>query len=225
MDVTVRALDLAGVAPAQWDALAGILDESERARAARFAFEEDRQAYVAAHALLRAELSRHAGLSPQDWRFAATTLGKPYLLDAPRDLRFSLTHTRGMVAVAIAEGVEIGVDVEPSDRRAESMNLAERFFAPEEVALLAAVEGRARREMFFAIWTLKEAVVKATGQGLSRALDSFSIALDPPRVTMRDGSQMEWSAAHWRRGSFHFALAAQAPVRSDLSEAEPSALF
>jgi 4'-phosphopantetheinyl transferase len=208
LEVAVRALDLAGVAPEGWAALAATLDDEERARAARFAFEEDRQSYVAAHALLRAELSRRAERPPQAWRFAAATLGKPFLLDPPRDLRFSLTHARGMVAVAIAEGVEVGVDVEPADRRAENMKLAERFFAPEEVELLRAVEGDARRDLFFAIWTMKEAAIKATGQGLSRALDSFSVSPDPPRVTMRDGSG-SWSAVHWRRGAFHFAVAAQ----------------
>jgi 4'-phosphopantetheinyl transferase len=222
VNVAVRALDISGVAPGQWSALAASLDDAERARAARFAFEEDRQSYIAAHALLRAELSSHADRAPSDWRFAATALGKPFLLDAPRDLRFSITHTRGMVAVAITEGLEIGVDVESEDRRAESMKLAERFFAPEEIALLRAVEGDARREMFFAIWTLKEAVVKATGQGLSRALDSFAVSPDPPRVTMRDE---EWGADHWRLGSFHFALAAQGNITADFSVVDVGLTF
>lgn len=224
-DVAVACLDHRALAPADWGRLAAMLDEEERARAARFHFEEDRRSYVAAHALLRMALSRRADRPPQDWRFAAARLGKPYLLDNPRDLRFSLSHTRGMVAVAIAEGVEIGVDVEPSDRRAESMKLANRFFAPEEVALLAAVEGEARRDLFFAIWTLKEAVVKATGQGLSRALDSFAVSVDPPRVTMRDGEAADWSVAHWRRGSFHFAFAAQGAARAEFGEAEAEAFF
>jgi 4'-phosphopantetheinyl transferase len=213
----VRALDISGVTPEQWLALAAMLDDEERARAARFAFEEDRQSYIAAHALLRSELSRRADRAPGDWRFAATKLGKPFLVDAPRDLRFSMTHTRGMVAVAIADGVEVGVDVESVDRRAESMKLAERFFAPEEAALLRAVEGEARRDLFFAIWTLKEAVVKATGQGLSQGLDSFAVSLDPLRVTMRDRPAQAWSAAHWRRGAFHFAFAAPGDVEADFS--------
>jgi 4'-phosphopantetheinyl transferase len=225
VEITVRALNLSGVAPGQWGALAALLDDAERARAARFAFDEDRQSYIAAHALLRLELSRCANRTPQDWRFGATALGKPFLLDPLRDLRFSISHTRGMVAVAVAQGVEIGVDVESVDRRAESMKLAERFFAPDEVAQLAAVEGSARRDLFFAIWTLKEAVVKATGQGLSRALDSFSVTTAPPRVTMFDGSGGEWSAAHWRSESFHCALAAQASVSANFTLAEPGALL
>lgn len=220
MQVAVRALDVAGIVPERWPALAAMLDDDERARAARFAFEDDRRSYVAAHALLRAELSKRAARAPQAWRFAATRLGKPYLLDSPGDLRFSLSHTRGMVAVAICEGADVGVDVETSDRRAESMKLAERFFAPEEVAMLAAVEGDARREMFFAIWTLKEAVVKATGDGLAGGLDGFAVSLDPPRAASLLDSAQEWGVAHWRRRSFHFAVAGQAPVNADFSEAD-----
>jgi 4'-phosphopantetheinyl transferase len=205
VEVCVQTLALSGIAQGLWPALAGLLDDAERARAARFAFEDDRQAYIAAHALLRVKLSEMAGGAPQDWRFAAATLGKPYLVDPPKDLRFSMTHARGMVAVAIAEGVDIGVDVEPANRRAESMKLAQRFFAPAETELLRALDGEARRDAFFAIWTLKEAVVKATGEGLARGLDSFTIHLDPPRVTMPD--EPVWRLAHWRLGAHHLALA------------------
>jgi len=227
VEVPVQTLDLSGIAPAQWPALAGLLDDAERARAARFAFERDRQAYVAAHALLRVALSQRAGGAPRDWRFAAAPLGKPYLLDPPRDLRFSMTHARGMVAVALAEGFEIGVDVEPANRRAESMKLARRFFAPEEAAMLEALDGDARREAFFAIWTLKEAVVKATGEGLSRALDSFSIRLDPPRLTMHDQRAAgDWRLAHWRLGAHQLALAGRcADWRPTLAEMEPATLL
>ncbi|MGJ0510379.1 MAG: 4'-phosphopantetheinyl transferase family protein [Methylocystis sp.] len=225
MDVSVTTLDLGGIRPEHWPALAELLDDQERARAARFAFEEDRQAYVAAHALLRAALSDAAGGAPQEWRFAAAKHGKPYLIDPPRDLRFSMTHTRSMVAVAVTEGVEIGVDVEPANRRAESMKLAERFFASEETALLRALEGDSRRDAFFAIWTLKEAVVKATGEGLSRGLASFTIFLDPPRVVMADDPGA-WRLAHWRLGAHHVALAGRcADWRPSLVERDAAALL
>jgi 4'-phosphopantetheinyl transferase len=209
VEIVVHALDVTGIGPDRFVALADLLNEQERARAARFAFEKDRRAYVAAHALLRAKLSERAGGAPQDWRFAAAVHGKPHLVDAPRDLRFSLTHTRDRVAVAISEGVEIGVDVESASRRAESLKLTERFFAPEEAAFLRALDGDARREAFFAIWTLKEAVVKATGLGLAGGLDGFAISLDPLGLTMRDAPGADWRLAHWRLGDHHVALAGQ----------------
>jgi 4'-phosphopantetheinyl transferase len=213
MEVVVHALDLAGIDPGEVAALAGLLNAQEQARAARFAFEEDRRAYVAAHALLRVKLSESLGGAPQDWRFAASPHGKPSLIDAPRDLRFSLTHARDMVAVALCDGAEIGVDVEPSNRRAESLKLAERFFAPEEAAYLRSLEGDARREAFFAIWTLKEAVVKATGLGLAGGLNGFAISFDPLALTPRGASapSPDWRLAHWRLGAHHLALAGQAP--------------
>jgi 4'-phosphopantetheinyl transferase len=212
VEVVVHALDVAGIDPGDVAALTELLDSRERARAARFAFEEDRRAYVAAHALLRVRLSEHLGGAPQDWRFAAAAHGKPFLLDAPHDLRFSLTHARDMVAVALCEGADIGVDVEPANRRAESLKLAERFFAPQEATYLRSLEGDARCEAFFAIWTVKEAVVKATGLGLAGGLDGFAISLDPLTLTPRDASEpsTEWRLAHWRPGAHHVALAGQA---------------
>jgi 4'-phosphopantetheinyl transferase len=219
VEVAVRTLDLAGVKPEHWPALAGLLDDAERARAARFHFPEDRDAYVAAHALLRAELSHRADRAPGDWRFLATAQGKPYLVDPPRDLRFSLTHARGMVAVAIAEGIDVGVDVEAADRRVEDMKLAERFFAPQEAAFLRALDGDARREAFFALWTLKESVVKATGDGLSRGLHGFAVALEPPRMVSPPDDGAGWTFANWRSG--HFRVAAAAHRQGALLALEP----
>ncbi len=209
MEVAVRTLAVGDVDPGQRRALAALLDDAERARAARFRFAEDRDAYVAAHALLRVELSRRADRAAGDWRFRATAQGKPCLVDPPRDLRFSLTHTRGMVAVAISEGIDVGVDVEAADRRVENMKLAERFFAPQEAALLRALEGDARGEAFFALWTLKEAVVKATGDGLSRGLRGFALALEPPRMVSPPGDGADWTLANWRCGAFRVAAAAR----------------
>jgi 4'-phosphopantetheinyl transferase len=225
VEIVVHALDVGGIGPDGVAALAGLLNDYERARAARFAFEEDRRAYVAAHALLRVKLSEIMDRTPQGWRFAAAAHGKPYLVDAPRDLRFSLTHTRERVAVAICEGVEIGVDIESASRRAESLKLAERFFAPDEAVFLRALEGDARREAFFAIWTLKEAVLKATGLGLAGGLDGFVISLDPLALKMREAPETVWRLAHWRLGDHHVALAGQSQEwRPRLIEVDASSL-
>lgn len=208
--VAVACLDLARVAPAQLARLAGFCDADERARAARFRVDADRAAFLAAHGLLRLTLSTHAAAAPGAWRFAADATGKPFLLDPPRDLRFSLSHTRGAAAVAVAEACDVGVDVEAAQQRAADMAVAENFFAPDEIAQLRAAEGPVRRDQFFALWVVKEAVVKATGEGLSRPLDSFSVALSPLRVTMRGAAAAEgWSLFHTQRDGFHLAAAAR----------------
>jgi 4'-phosphopantetheinyl transferase len=222
MTVTTLSLAVAPIDEATESRLAAILDEGERVRAARFVFEQDRRAYTAAHALLRHALSERAGVEPTAWRFAAGSHGKPYLSKQPAgfDLRFSLSHCRSMVAVAIAQGLEVGVDVEACGR-AVDLEIANSCFAPDEIAMLNALpQPEQQRDLFTKLWTLKEAVIKATGAGLSQPLESFSIEFDPLRVTMRDCFDKEcmaaghtfsdpdsWSVACWRRNDHHIAVA------------------
>lgn len=179
--VAVWWLAVDAVAEAEWPALAALLDDDERARAARFHFERDRHSYVAAHALGRRLLSSWAGGAPQDWRFSVGEHGKPEVVvaeGAPR-LRLNLSHTRGLAAAALTVGGDIGIDVEWLDRKAASPDLAQRFFAPAECDQLARVAPEQAGEAFLTFWTLKESYVKAIGKGLAHALDRFAFTLDP----------------------------------------------
>ncbi|MBM3561920.1 MAG: 4'-phosphopantetheinyl transferase superfamily protein [Alphaproteobacteria bacterium] len=200
-------IDVAAIADDEWPKLAALLDEGEAARAKRFAFDDDRRAYVAAHALLRARLSEHSkNISPGEWRFGATPHGKPFLLAPSVGFDVSLSHTRGMAAVAIASGRAVGVDVESFLTPRDALKVAERFFAPDEAALLRAESDPiAQSEIFFAIWTLKEAVLKADGRGLARGLDSFVVNLSPLAVS--SGSGESYGVAQWRRSGFLIAAA------------------
>jgi 4'-phosphopantetheinyl transferase len=182
--VEVRWLKLDDVAPEHWEQLALLLDDSERERAARFHFERDRQAYVAAHALARAMLSGQAPRPLAVWRFTTNVHGKPEVLrDAGTPpLRFNLSHTRGLVAVALTLEHDVGIDVELVDSKRFSFDLAARTFAPEEVELLRATLAADQPQALFAIWTLKEAVIKAMGRGLSMPLADFALSLDPLAV-------------------------------------------
>jgi 4'-phosphopantetheinyl transferase len=159
-----------------------ILDPTELSRADRFVFAADRESFVAAHALARSMLSEVTGRPPASWRFATGAFGKPAVLSDgfPIGLGFNISHTQGFVACALAHE-DVGVDVEASDRPIE-LDIAERFFAREEVEVLNALPAAQRRRAFFRFWTLKEAFIKATGEGLHRPLDSFSFTLDPVRI-------------------------------------------
>jgi 4'-phosphopantetheinyl transferase len=166
---------------AAWQA---VLSAEERDRAARFRFDADRDAFMAAHALLRAMLSERAEVAPETWRFVAGPAGKP-ALDPAHGLpwlRFNLTHARSLVACAVAVGEDIGIDVESLDRRPPAEGLAARWFAPEENACLAAMPEPARTEAFLRFWTLKEAFVKATGDGIALGIERVVFTLDPPRL-------------------------------------------
>jgi len=187
------------------------LNPAERQRAESFYFAPDRQAYVAAHALLRHSLSAVIPGEPADWRFVTGPLGKPQLADPPPgfDLRFNLSHCRSRVAVALALDVDVGVDVEALDRTARiDPDIADAYFAPDEAAALRAIGDEARRrEQFLRLWTLKEACIKATGRGLSQPLDEFSV--DPERLLVRSQPlpMAELRLAQWRVAEHLVAVA------------------
>lgn len=181
-NVQLRWLRIADAETRHLDRWFGLLAVSEQVRAMQFRNRGDRVAYVAAHALLRRMLSDALGGDPRAWAFEIGSFGKPALAAPHLRLRphFNISHTRGLVACAIAS-VPVGVDVEASKVEV-SLAVAEHF-ASSERAMLAKAAGDERQAMFFRLWTLKEAYLKATGEGLSGRLNSPVFQLDPLRVT------------------------------------------
>jgi 4'-phosphopantetheinyl transferase len=176
----VDALDEAEVAP--W---LGMLDPIEQARAARFVFARDRAQFVAAHALARAALSALVDHPPASWRFVAAEHGKPsaWFADASAPVSFNLSHTNGMVGVAVTtlSDHDLGFDVEPLARKI-SLAVADRFFRPEEIAWLGSLPELSKSDGFLRLWTLKEAFLKATGKGLTQDLATFWFDVFPPQI-------------------------------------------
>lgn len=175
-------------------ALRPLLDAYEQTRAERFRQAADRDAYIAAHALLRTMLSRFTGVGPATLRFLIDENGKPSLDPAqgPTDLHFSLSHTRGLVACAVGRPCPVGIDVE-AWREPAPIELAARYFAPAEARLVAERAPAERSAAFYRLWTLKESYLKATGQGFAVPLESFAFSLDPVTIAVAAPD----SAAAW----------------------------
>lgn len=205
--------------------LLALLDESERQRAARFVFDRDRQAFIAAHALKRLMLAIETGVAATAWRFEIAAGGKPYALPqhgvAPF---FNLSHCDGLVACALSREIALGVDVECNDRHHHATQaIAARFYAPEEQAWLAALPPSEWQRGFFTLWTLKEALVKAAGAGLRQPLQDIAFHFDALRVSFSNtlsaapafGDPDEWHFEQGPIGARHrFALAWRgAPAR------------
>jgi 4'-phosphopantetheinyl transferase len=198
--VVVRWLSLDTIGAWDWSDLLGLLDLSERTRAARFHFERDCHAFVAAHALTRRMLSVHArpaGQPPHAWRFVSGPHGKPEIDDASRvpPLRFNLSHTRGLVAVAVTRRNDVGLDVEQVDASRLGIDLAATIFTPTETEQILRLPPESQASASFAIWTLKEAYIKAVGLGLSCPLDAFDVVLDP--LSIRFSSRIVDDPSQW----------------------------
>ena len=173
------------VPPGAISAARATLSADERARCERFRLARHRRDYVLAHDLLRRSLSRYDDVAPGQWQFSSTADGKPFVSGpasvVPHALSFNLSHTPGLVACAVARTMPVGVDVERTDRAADIEQLGERYFSRLELIALNRGGGGARLR-FFELWTLKEAVVKATGAGLSQPLRAMTFDLDQDGV-------------------------------------------
>lgn len=155
------------------DALADLLSPDERTRATRLRAAERRRRFVVARGVLRTILARYLDAEPASLRFDYGPHGKPALMAAP--LRFNLSHSHDLALVAVAREREVGIDVERVRDTVEVARLAARFFSPPEQALLAALSPADRPGAFFRLWTCKEAYLKATGEGMSRALGTLDV--------------------------------------------------
>lgn len=165
--------------------LRALLSPDEHARAARFHFPRDRDAFATARGVLRVVLATYLDERPAEIAFRYTEYGKP-MLSTARDvgsLRFNVSHARGVALCAVARETDIGVDVERIRDDFPITEIAERFFSRDEAEGLAALPTRQRYAAFFDIWTRKEAYIKARGEGLSHALESFSVTRVPGTVT------------------------------------------
>lgn len=183
-EVAVWWLATEASGPADRHRWLGMLDRDERDRAARFRLELDRREFIAAHALLRSILTYYLDQPAAAWRFWTDANGKPVLageMGLP-EFQFNISHTRGLVAATVAFHCKLGIDVEKIDRAKVDFSVAEKYFAPSEIAMLRRTPEPERPLWFFRLWTVKEAYLKAIGTGLGTSLDSFAVAFDPIRI-------------------------------------------
>jgi 4'-phosphopantetheinyl transferase len=165
-----------------------MMSPDERTRRDRFVFSKDRHQYLVSRGFVRTLLARYAGIRPEECVFVVNRYGKPALRrcgSAAPDLRFNLSHTNGLVALAVTAGREVGLDIEEHTRARVDVSVR-RFFSAAEISALEELPEADQRSRFFDYWTLKEAYVKARGLGLSLPLDSFAMHLDatgPPTIT------------------------------------------
>lgn len=194
--VAVFYTEIPSLSEDQIGSLAHLLSHEELGRASRFVFAKDRQLYIAAHALLRFCLCAATG-DPQ-WQLRVDRYGKPELEPPCGDppLRLNLSHTKGLAACALSNGHAVGIDTEEINRRLDVQAVMKATFTAEEQRLLAASASSERQEIFYRLWTLKEAIVKGIGRGLSLSLLDFTFTLDPLSLTIATHAGED--AANWQ---------------------------
>jgi 4'-phosphopantetheinyl transferase len=186
-----------------------LLSEAEQQQRARFVFARDQHRYLVTRALVRTVLSRYADIAPAEWTFASNAFGRPEISNENGDARgisFSISHTNSLIVLGIAHRRALGVDTENACLRQAPVEIADRFFAPQEMAALYALPQEDRQRRFFEYWTLKESYIKARAMGLSIPLDKFSIQfVGDTHVAMSIEPDQRDSPSRWLLWQFSLA--------------------
>jgi 4'-phosphopantetheinyl transferase len=181
-----------------------LLGHAERTRWARFRRAEDRERYLVAHALARIVLGFHLGVAPD--RIAFSTVcqrcggahGKPRLRGHAERLELSISHSGQRVAVAVARRTPVGVDVEETARGLDSASLGRAVLSSAEQAVLDRLPPADRAQGLLTYWTRKEALLKATGDGLAIPPASLTVTGlgEPPQLRAWTGQPQLVAPAH-----------------------------
>jgi len=176
------------------------LNPIEAHRASRFYSDTMRRRWVVGRGRLRQILAEHTGLVPEQIEFEERAKGKPMLRagSSPTPLYFNLSHSCALALIALSDWGELGIDVEFESALPSWPAVAERVFTYEERAQINAAATDERQHLFYRCWTRKEAVIKATGEGLSANLTSFAVSVDRDARLLKwpDGDVSEWHLAH-----------------------------
>jgi 4'-phosphopantetheinyl transferase len=157
-----------------------ILSQVELDRNQRFRFAKDRHRDLISRALLRTELGKVLSLPADAIELEAGTHGKPQLTSTLQStgepLTFNVSHAGDWVILALSSQ-PVGIDIEYTPRNNDVMAVAGRYFYGAELKELQAFSPDEQRERFFDYWTLKEAYIKARGEGISLGLANFGFSI------------------------------------------------
>ena len=158
------------------DSLTALLHADEIKQADRFKFPIHRHRFIVGRAHLRLILSRYLSYPPKTIYFEYGSHGKPYIhTNNPQHIEFNLAHSDALAVYAITCKHPIGIDIEKTLAR-PFVNIAKRFFAEKECHAISEVTKDKQAEVFYHIWTQKEAFIKAIGEGLAYPLDQFVVS-------------------------------------------------
>ena len=162
--------------------LASLLSPDEVARGNKFRFPQLKARFTAARGILRQLLANYLSISPCEIQFDYGDRGKPRLSSSqhPSTLQFNISHSQEYALCGFTYDDPIGVDLEYIREMPDALKIAQRFFSVREYELIRTTEKEAQPELFFTLWTAKEAYLKAVGTGLAGSLDSVEIELNQP---------------------------------------------
>jgi 4'-phosphopantetheinyl transferase len=178
-----------------------LMSRAELAQQSRFHLPRDRHRYLLTRALVRTVIATLTGIAPNELAFTANKYGRPELSNrrlAANRISFNISHTHDLIVLVTARTGALGVDVEGASNRLAPIDVAENFFAPEEIAALQHLPKADQQRRFFEYWTLKESYIKARSMGLSIPLDRFSFHLSESDIEISIQPDQDDDPSRWQ---------------------------
>jgi 4'-phosphopantetheinyl transferase len=208
-----------------------LLSSDEKLRLSRLRFEHLRYDFILSHGALRLLSGLYLGVHPKKIKFVYGQQGKPSIPNT--SITFNMSHSKNLAMFGFTRGLEIGVDVEHFRLIEDMEQIAKSFFCPEEVRELMSVPLSERSIAFLSCWTRKEAYIKASGKGLSEALDNFQVGFLQTEIPClkRIGTDRalasEWTIQDINLSNNHVAAVAyhDTPRETHVQQLHPNELF
>lgn len=183
----------------------GLLTSDEMIRKNRFHFQKHRQLYLITRAMEKDLLSRYSGIAMAELVLKRNAYGKPMLQQNSRGssrLHYNISHTEGLIVLALCKGRQIGVDVESTQRKIGYQSIIQSYFSNAEVDdIEQQTTEQKKNNRFYDYWTLKEAYIKGIGKGLSTALQNIQFKLSHDnKISCIDNNSTEHGA--WQQYLF-----------------------
>ncbi len=141
-----------------------VLPEQEISRSEHFKFEQGKESYLVSQGGLRILLSAYLGLEPELVGIGRRSKGKPYLTEHP-EFHFNISNSGKWAVYGFSRSGEIGVDLECVRHLQDMDELIRQSFTEKEAGYITRIDSEKSRR-FFKFWTVKEAYLKAVGEGM-----------------------------------------------------------
>ncbi len=154
--------DIRSLTDEEYNKYFSLMSPEKQQRVNKFRFADDKKRTVAGEMLARKTIAEWCSVDETDIVFYKNEHGKPYLKDLP--CYFNISHSGDFVVCAVSEN-EIGIDIEKL--RPIDLKIARRVFTENEQKRLFSELKEQQQDIFFSLWTEKEAVLKCLGTGFS----------------------------------------------------------
>jgi 4'-phosphopantetheinyl transferase len=197
MTIEVRTIRLTA-SQDRLPALLELLDDAERARAQTFRFPHLAAEFIQSHAAMRILIAEQIGLHPRAIQLSKGKYGKPRVT-GQTGFEFSISHSCGLASFAFSTQGPVGIDIEKVRVLKDCDALVQQFFSHSERDELGRLRACEHLRAFYAVWTRKEAYLKALGTGLATPPRTVSVTVDPDAAPAVAGaSESEQACCHWQ---------------------------